>query len=105
MSLAALFICAHVGITDGDTMRCHDGQRVRLWGVQAAEASDPTGPAATRALAAIVGGRTVICRRKGQSYNRTVAQCYRWTGDVAGEMVRRGAAKDWYRYSKGHYAR
>ena len=105
MSLAAIFICAQVFAIDGDTMICKGGQRVRLWGIQAPETSDPTGPAATRALAAIVGGRTVICLRKGQSYNRTVAQCYRWTGDVAGEMVRRGHAVDWPRYSRGHYAR
>jgi endonuclease YncB( thermonuclease family) len=100
-----LILCASPGITDGDTFRCDGNLKVRLWGIQAPERSDPGGPASTRALADITHGRTLVCRRRGKSYDRVVAQCWIGDTDVAGEMVRRGQAVDWPEFSRGHYAR
>ncbi|WP_332763963.1 thermonuclease family protein [Phenylobacterium sp.] len=98
-----LIVCESPGLIDGDTMVCA-GERVRLWGIQAPERADPGGPAATRALAEITKGQTVICIARGRSYERVVAQCFVGDMDVAGEMVRRGQAVDWPKFSRGHYA-
>lgn len=101
---SGLIVCTSPGIIDGDTMACGD-QRIRLWGIDAPERYTPTGPASTRALAAITTGATLVCTPKGSSYHRTVAQCWIGQTDVAGEMVRQGHAVDWPKYSKGYYAR
>lgn len=101
----ALIYCRSLGITDGDTFRCDGGVRIRLWGINAPERDAPGGVAATRALANLTHARDVVCRRRGKSYDRIVAQC--WTGgrDLAGELVRKGHAEDWPKFSKGYYAR
>lgn len=103
--LAAALICTSPGVIDGDTLRCADGVRIRLWGVQAPERHEPGGASSTRALAALVAGRTVRCTHKGRSYRRIVARCFIGRRDIAGEMVRQGHAADWPRYSRGFYAR
>lgn len=102
---AALILCASPGITDGDTLRCDGGLKIRLWGIQAPERDEPGGLAATRALADITHGQTLVCQRKGKSYDRIVARCLIGKRDVAGEMVRRGHAVDWPKFSKGFYRR
>ena len=104
-TLAAALICASPGVVDGDTLRCNDGTRIRLWGIQAPERHEPAGPASTRALARIVTGKTLVCEAKGRSYERVVARCWIGRTDVAGEMVRQGQAVDWPRFSGGLYAR
>ena len=43
-------------------------------------------------------------RSEPTSYDRVVAQCLVNGRDVATEMVRRGAACDWPRFSGGHSA-
>lgn len=101
--LAAALICTNPGTVDGDTLRCQDGTRIRLWGIDAPERHDQAGPASTRALAAIVSNRTLTCQRKGRSYERIVARCFVGRTDVAGEMVRQGQAVDWPKYSHGFY--
>lgn len=103
--LAAAFVCANPGIVDGDTLRCADGTRVRLWGVNSPERHEPAGPAATRAVARIIGGRTIRCERKGKSYERIVARCTVNGRDIAAEMVRQGHAVDDPKFSRGAYAR
>ena len=100
----ALMICTSPGIIDGDTFRCDSSLRIRLWGVNAPERHEAQGPAATRALAELTRGKTLVCKRRGTSYNRTVAQCWIGDRDVAAELVRLGAAVDDPRYSRGHYA-
>jgi Micrococcal nuclease (thermonuclease) homologs len=105
LAAASIFTCAAPGIVDGDTIRCQ-GQRVRLWGINAPERSDPRGPAATRALADIIRGRTLTCEPKDTDrYGRIVARCFVGRRDIAAEMVRQGHAVDMPRYSKGFYAR
>jgi endonuclease YncB( thermonuclease family) len=100
-----LIFCHSPGITDGDTFRCDGGVKIRLWGVDAPERNTPKGPAATRALAEITHGQSLVCQRKGKSYDRIVAQCFIGRRDVAAEMVRRGHAVDLPRFSKGLYAK
>lgn len=102
---SGLILCADPGITDGDTFRCDGALKIRLWGIDAPEAHTPAGPASTRALADLTIGQTLVCKSKGKSYDRTVAQCWIGKTDVGGEMVRTGHAVDLPRFSRGYYAR
>lgn len=104
---AAVFLCASPGVIDGDSLRCQDGTRVRVWGIQAPERHHAEGPAATRAMGEIIRRTDLRCERKGKSYDRVVARCRRTSDgrDIAAEMVRQGHAVDWPRYSGGEYAR
>ncbi len=104
IAAAGLIVCTNPAPVDGDTMVCGD-QRIRLWGVDAPESYTAAGPAASRALADLTTGQTLVCKAKGRSYNRTVAQCWIGKADVAAELVRRGQAVDWPKYSKGFYGR
>lgn len=98
------FLCVHPAVYDGDTFRCHDGPRVRVWGVNAAELRDPGGAEAKRALTRLISGKVLTCVKRGKSYDRVVALCTVDGRDVAAEMVRRGHAVDWPKYSRGRYA-
>lgn len=100
----ALMICTSPGIIDGDTFHCDSSLRIRLWGVDAPERHEAEGPASTRVLAELTRGKTLVCKRRGASYNRVVAQCWIGDRDVAAELVRLGAAVDDPRYSRGRYA-
>lgn len=95
-------IRGYAAVVDGDTIRINS-TAIRLAGVDAEEISEPNGPAARAALAAIVVGRTVSCEPRGRSYNRIVAVCYIGAMDIGAELVRRGAALDCLRYSAGRY--
>lgn len=101
----SLILCASPGIIDGDTFRCDGALKVRLWGIDAPERYTESGPAATRALAELTRGQTVVCKRRGKSYDRVVAQCFVGNRDLSAELVRRGAAVDAPRYSGGRYGR
>ncbi len=132
---AALFLSASIataGPIDGTVDRVVDGDtldvcrwsprlsrscvRIRLCGIDAPEASDPGGPEATRALRMLIGGKALRCIPVGQgsvcdgrsqptSHDRVVAQCWLSGIDIAAEMVRRGHACDWAKFSGGHYSR
>lgn len=102
-AFAGAFLCVSAAVVDGDTLRCADGTRVRIWGIAAPERREPGGPAATRALAELVGGRTLTCQPVATSFDRIVARCWTLGPDIGAEMVRRGVAKDDPRYSGGAY--
>jgi len=104
-SSAEPFLCVYPAVHDGDTWTCRGGQRVRLWGVNAAELRDPGGAEAKRALNHLIAGKVLTCVPKGRSYDRTVALCTVDGHDVAEEMVRQRQAVDWPKYSRGRYAR
>jgi len=99
---SAFFICGSPSITDGDTLRCQDGTRVRLAAVDAPEigacprhraCAPGHGEASKRVLAQLVGGRSLSCRRTGMSYNRVVAWCRPQGGeDLSCAMWRGGHA-------------
>ena len=103
------FSCSVEKITDGDTLRCSDGTRVRIAGIDAPEITacapgrkctpgDAT--ASKRSLASMASGKTLNCRQVGKSYDRAVAFCSAGDTDLscaqvkAGQAVQRYASKD-----------
>ena len=107
--VGSTFRCSVASVTDGDTIRCADGTRVRIAGIDAPEITPcaqgrrctPGDAAASkRALASMVSGRTISCQRVGTSYKRAVAFCSAGGIDLscaqvkAGHAVPRYAAKD-----------
>lgn len=91
-------------VVDGDTFWI-GGDKIRLWGIDAPEASTPNGPVAARYLAAVVRDHPLTCRQAGLlSHDRMVARCLDpWGRDIAEVMVGGGWALDWPAVSKGHY--
>lgn len=99
----ALFLCQQPSVHDGDTFRCADRTRVRVWGLDAPELATPAGPASMRAMATMLAGQTLTCQRKGKSHNRVVARCTLPDGrDIAAEMIRQGQGREWVKFSKGY---
>lgn len=95
------FRCKVARITDGDTLRCADGTRVRLAGIDAPEISEcrqgrkcvsGDAHASRRVLASLAADETLQCRRVGTSYSRAVAFCSSQGVDLSCALVRNGAA-------------
>ena len=95
------FSCTVTRITDGDTLRCSDGTRVRIAGIDAPEISgcgegrqcvQGDAEASKRSLAGLAAGRTLSCRRVGTSYKRAVAFCSEGGVDLSCAQVRAGQA-------------
>ena len=106
------FACVVDYVNDGDTLRCQDGTRVRLSGIDAPElpghcatgrqcvTGDPY--ASKRQLESLVIGQTIQCEVDGQSYNRVTAWCVIGRTDINCAMVDSGYAVRWDRYWRGH---
>lgn len=103
-----------VSVIDGDTLRI-DNLVIRLWGIDAPEDDQhcelpdgepwPCGAEASKALEAMIDGRSVVCAPLYfDRYRRVVARCWRNDAELGAWLVRRGWALDWPRYSDGHYA-
>lgn len=101
-------------VVDGDTLRL-DGQRIRLWGIDAPEARQvctdasnrawACGAAATSALQRMIAEGMVECHpRDRDRYSRIVADCSVGRKDLGSRMVALGLAVDYTRYSGGAYA-
>lgn len=105
------FACQVSSVTDGDTLRCADGTRVRLHAIAARERDEtcspghpcPTasGASATAKLAELAGGQTLACRSTGTSYDRVTAICNTASGvEINCAMVRSGTAVVWERFNR-----
>ena len=102
-------------VVDGDTL--YVGRlKYRLCGIDAPEHGQPGSREAADHLRKLIRGKTINCRPVGEgtpcdgrskrkSHDRIVAQCFVDSRDIAAEMVRSGHAKDWPKFSGGHYAR
>jgi micrococcal nuclease len=93
-----------VYVTDGDSIVISKTQ-VRLFGVDAPEMNHPYGKKAKWALVSLCKGQTVRAEVTDiDAYGRTVAKCYLPDGrDLSAEMVKRGLALDWPKFSGGKY--
>ncbi len=102
-------ISGRASVVDGDTLVV-SGTRVRLEGIDAPESgqscrghADETwncGAAAARALQRMVTGQTVVCVRKGlDRYGRVLGICRVGNTDIAEQLVRRGLAWAFVKYS------
>jgi len=77
------FTCHVVSVHDGDTMRCADGTRVRLQGIDANEmdgschheCASLSAIAARDYLGWLASGKTALCSPTGTSYRRVTAWC------------------------------
>lgn len=109
-------LVGRASVIDGDTIDIA-GTRIRLHGIDAPESSQTCrdtagkeyrcGQQAALALDVYLAqSRPTRCEPKGvDRYGRTIASCYRSTGDdVAAWLVTSGNALDWPKYSKGQYA-
>ena len=86
-------------IVDGDTLEIQ-GQRVRLFGVDAFETEQPRGREASNMLRRLIEGQSVICSPRDRDvYNRVVAVCRVGATDLGAMMVRAGMAVAFTRYS------
>jgi micrococcal nuclease len=95
------FVCLVASITDGDTLRCSNGTRVRLAGIDAPEihgcphyrqCTPGDGFASKRALTLLVAGKSLSCQSLGRSYNRVLATCRIGSFEPACYMVTHGYA-------------
>jgi endonuclease YncB( thermonuclease family) len=113
--MIVLLLLAQLAVTDGDTLKAPWGERYRLHGIDAPELAQECtrqgepyacGLKAKAALEALLEGKEVVCEAIDQDrYGRTVARCTADGMNVGEEMVRRGWALDYYRYSSYQYAR
>ncbi len=114
-ALADGVITGRAKVIDGDTLWV-GRTKIRLCGIDAPERNKPGGADATRYLKTITKGLDIRCvpvgsgtpcdgRSRRTSHDRVVAQCFVGDTDLAASLVRSGNAKDWKRFSGGHYAR
>lgn len=110
-------LSGRVEVIDGDTISMEAVEpRFRLYGIDAPEGRQTCrdaqdlrylcGTRAAEALASIIGGNgRVTCTEMGRDrYVRIVAVCTLRGVDVGRELVRRGWAVEYTRYSDGRYA-
>jgi endonuclease YncB( thermonuclease family) len=92
-------------IVDGDTIVIQKTQ-IRLFGIDAPELNHPYGKNAKWALVALCKGQKVRAEIvEVDHFGRTVAKCFLPDGrDLSCEMVKKGPAIDWPKFSGGIYS-
>lgn len=102
----AAFVGRVSKVLDGDTFTLRgESRRIRIWGLDAPERNEAGGSFATATLRALISGERLQCVVLDvDRYGRLVAQCLLPSGhDIAAEMIRAGAAREFCRYSSGYY--
>lgn len=105
------FSCHVSSITDGDTLRCSDGTRIRLHAVAARESDETcreghpcpsaSGAAATAKLTELASGQTLQCEQTGTSYNRVTAICRNEANvEINCAMIQSGTAVIWPKFNQ-----
>jgi endonuclease YncB( thermonuclease family) len=91
-------------VIDGDTIHINS-TRIRLAGIDAPELEDPWGKKAKWEMVSICKGKVITAKlAHDKSYDRIVATCFLPDGtDISAELVRRGLALDWAKFSGGKY--
>ena len=95
-----------IRVLDGDTVDIvsdgeHELFRVRLWGIDAPETSQPYGLAARRALADVILGKDVQVRILSVDlYGRCVGEVFQNSQNVNEYMLRQGLAWYYERYAR-----
>lgn len=106
----AIVLVGKVRPTDGDSLRMGD-KRIRLFGIDAPESSQKCtlqgedwacGRAARKALERTVKGKTLTCTVRDMDRGRYVSVCASEGRDVNADMVRRGWAVAYTRYSRDY---
>ncbi|MFV2053225.1 thermonuclease family protein [Aliiroseovarius sp. YM-037] len=92
-------------VVDGDTIRIGKVS-LRLAGIDAPELEHPWGQKAKWELVRLCKGQVITAEIEPEiSYDRVVATCFLPDGrDLSAEMVRRGLALDWPKFSGGKYS-
>jgi micrococcal nuclease len=93
-------------IIDGDTFIASFSDRpIRVWGLDAPEANQAGGAAATAELTRLAAGRLAVCEiRDIDRYNRLVGQCFLPGGvDITAAMIRAGVAREYCHFSRNYY--
>lgn len=79
-------------VIDGDTL-FHDGRKIRIWGIDAPEIGEASGPLAKRQLERLIAARSLhVVPRAHDVYGRLVAQVLAGRGDIGQQMVASGFA-------------
>lgn len=106
------FSCTVVSVTDGDTLRCINGTRIRIAAIAARETDEScreghpcplaSGASAKRELSRLTLGRRLSCEPTGRNYNRVAAFCRTSAGtEISCAMVAGGYAAPWERFGYG----
>lgn len=93
-------------VIDGDTfILSGHTQRIRLWGVDAPEADQHGGQAATNHLYKLAHGQKVICKQMDiDRYGRSVDRCFLADGrEINRLMIKSPHAKEYRRFTNGFY--
>lgn len=109
---AAVVFTGAARIIDGDTVEI-EGRKVRLYGIDAPELHQkcltmsglvvPCGKIAKQIINDIIGKSLLHCEKIGTDrYRRTIARCKANNMDIGREMVRRGWAVAYRRYSRDY---
>lgn len=93
-------------VIDGDTFTLKGvSRRIRVWGLDAPEWDHRGGTEATATMRQLISGKSLHCELQDiDRYGRLVMRCALPDGrDIAAEMIRRGVATEYCRYSGGYY--
>lgn len=116
--ITAAFLCAMIApayVHDGDSIRCADGARIRIAGVQSPDyentdpcrkhragyvCDDAQAEAARVKTEALTLGKTLRCRQVATSYRRIVADCTVEGASLSCAVLATGAGVAWPVYFK-----